>query len=98
MRKIEIVNRVAGKTGLTKMKAEEAVEAILAQMKAAMRAGESVILRRFGSFQIKNKTSRMGRNPKTGKAAKIHARKVVRFRGGKQFRDALNSSSYPADR
>ncbi|MBI4641337.1 MAG: HU family DNA-binding protein [Candidatus Tectomicrobia bacterium] len=93
MRKIEIVNRVAGRTGLTKAKAEEAVEAILTQMKAALRAGESVILRRFGSFQIKNKTARMGRNPKTGKAAKIQERKVVRFRGGKQFRDALNSSS-----
>jgi nucleoid DNA-binding protein len=93
MRKIEIVNLIADDTGLTKIKAEEAVDAILEQVKDGLQRGESVILRRFGSFQVRGKRARVGRNPKTGEEAGIPARRVVRCKSGKHFKDAVNSQS-----
>ena len=93
MRKIEIVNRIADKTGLTKVKAEEAVDTILEQVKDGLQQGESVILRRFGSFQVREKRARIGRNPKTGEEAGIPARRVVRFKSGKHFKFSVNSQS-----
>lgn len=90
MRKIEIVNQIAEETGLTKVKAEEAVDAILEEVKDGLRRGEPVILRRFGSFQVREKRARVGRNPKTGEEAGIPARRVVRFKSGKYFKDAVN--------
>jgi len=90
MRKSEIVNRIAEETGLTKVKAEEAVDAILEQVKAELRRGEPVILRRFGSFEVRHKRARVGRNPKTGEQADIPARRVVRFKSGKHFREVVN--------
>lgn len=93
MRKIQIVNRIADETGLTKVKAEEAVDAILEHVKTVLSHGEPVILRRFGSFQVREKRARVGRNPKTGEEAGIPARRVVRFKYGKHFRDAVNKES-----
>src|SRR4030095_12846047 len=93
MRKIEIVNRIADETGLTKVKAEEAVDAILEQVKDGLQRGEAVILRRFGSFQVRQKRARVGRNPKTGEEAGIPARRVVRFKSGKHFKEAVNIES-----
>lgn len=91
MRKIEIVNRIADETGLTKVKAEEAVDTIIEQVKQGLQQGEPVILRRFGSFQVREKRARVGRNPKTGEEAGIPARRVVRFKSGKYFKDAVNA-------
>jgi nucleoid DNA-binding protein len=93
MRKVEIVNRIAEETGLTKVKAEEAVDAILEEVKGVLQQGESVILRRFGSFQVREKRARLGRNPKTGEEAGIPARRVVRFKSGKYFRAAVDGES-----
>ncbi len=95
MTKIEIVNTVAERTGLTKVKAEEAVESILHLMKQCLAQGASIILRRFGSFQVRQKSARIGRNPKTGQGAEIPARKVVRFKAGKYFKEAVNSGRTP---
>ncbi len=92
MRKAEIVNRIADETGLTKVKAEEAVDAILEEVKDGLQRGESVILRRFGSFQVREKRARVGRNPKTGEEAGIPARRVVRFKSGKYFKEAVNGN------
>ena len=91
MRKVEIVTRIASETGLTKVKAEEAVDAVLEELKASLCRGESVILRRFGSFQVREKRARLGRNPKTGQEADIPARRVVRFKSGKHFRESVDS-------
>ena len=95
MTKIEIVNVVADRTGLTKVKAEEAVEAVLQLMKECLAKGEPIILRRFGSFQVRQKSARIGRNPKTGQGAEIPARKVVRFKAGKYFKEAVNTGQLP---
>ncbi|MDA1000399.1 MAG: integration host factor subunit alpha [bacterium] len=92
MTKIDIINLVAEDTGLSKVKAEEAVESIIETIKGTLGEGESVILRRFGSFQVRSKNARVGRNPKTGQEAPISARKVVRFKSGKHFKEAVNGA------
>lgn len=92
MTKIDIINLVADDTGLSKVKAEEAVETIIGTIKETLQDGESVILRRFGSFQVREKNARVGRNPKTGQEAPINARRVVRFKAGKHFKDAVNGA------
>lgn len=90
MTKSDIVNRVSDEVGLQKPEAEQAVETIISLIKDALGQGESVILRRFGSFQVRQKNARIGRNPKTGEEAEISARKVVRFKSGKYFKTAVN--------
>jgi len=90
MTKIDIVNRVIEQAGLQKPEAEEAVETIISLIKSSLGRNESVILRRFGSFQVREKKERIGRNPKTGEEATISARKVVRFKAGKYFKVAVD--------
>jgi nucleoid DNA-binding protein len=90
MRKIELARRIAEDTGLTNAKAEEVVDAILDEIKTRLSAGEPVILRRFGSFNVRVKGARVGRNPKTGEAAAISARRVVRFKSGKRLRASVH--------
>jgi DNA-binding protein HU-beta len=74
MRKSEIVRRVAEATDLTQVQAEKVVNATLDAMKSALEQGDSVILRRFETFAVRDRRARMGRNPKTGEEAVIPAR------------------------
>ena len=90
MTKQDIINQVSNRASLSRAKAEEAVETVIDLIKESLSAGEPVILRRFGTFQIREKSKRMGRNPKTGEEAVISARKVVRFKSGKHFKQAVN--------
>lgn len=70
---------------------KEVVSAILDEVKRALSEGESVTIRRFGSFQVRDKSTRLGRrNPKTGEEAEIPERRVVRFKPGNHFRNAVN--------
>jgi nucleoid DNA-binding protein len=96
MRKADIVRRIADATNLTQVQAEEVVEAIFDAIKSALQQGDSVILRRFGTFDVRAKRARMGRNPKTGDEAAIAARRVVRFKCGNQFKAAVNGSTSDA--
>jgi DNA-binding protein HU-beta len=66
MGKAEMVPRMAEKTDLTHIKAQKVVEAILSETKNVLRHGDSVTLRAFESFQVRDKAARIGRNPKTG--------------------------------
>ena len=93
MTKQDIINHVSEQASLSRSKAEEAVETVIELIKDSLRQGESVILRRFGTFQVKQKTKRVGRNPKTGEEAEISARKVVRFKSGKHFKQSVNDES-----
>jgi nucleoid DNA-binding protein len=77
MRKIDIAHTIANKTGLTQFKTEQVVDVILEAIKANLSRGEPVMLRRFGTFEVRAKPAREGRNPKTGQPAEIAARKVV---------------------
>jgi nucleoid DNA-binding protein len=96
MRKAEIVHRIADATGLTQVKAEEVVDAVFDAIQNALQQGDSVILRRFGTFDVRTKRARVGRNPKTGAEAVIAARRVVRFKSGNLFKHAVNGSTSDA--
>ncbi len=93
MRKVEIARRIAEETGLTYGKAEDAVNAVLEEIKLALEAGDEVILRRFGTFSVRDKGARVGRNPATGEVAAISARRVVRFKSGMPFKHAVNDAA-----
>jgi nucleoid DNA-binding protein len=96
MRKADIARRIAEATGLTQVKAEDVVDAILDEIKCTLQQGDAVILRRFGSFEGRDKGVRLGRNPKTGQVATISARRVVRFKAGTPLKDAVHSA--PSER
>jgi len=85
--KADLVNAVA-EIGLTKKKAAEAVAAVLDGIKDALARGEKVQLIGFGSFSVKKRAAREGRNPRTGKPLKIAAKNVPVFKPG----DALKSA------
>jgi nucleoid DNA-binding protein len=89
MQKAELVQRIAEELGCTTTKAEAAVEAMLSTMKAALQQGEPIILRHFGTLTVRAKRARMGRNPKTGAAAAIPARRVVQFKAGKPLKQVV---------
>jgi integration host factor subunit alpha len=93
MRKAEITRRIAAATGLTQVKADDVVDAILDEIKVSLQRGDAVTLRRFGSFGVRDKGSRLGRNPKTGQSAAIVARRVVRFKAGGSFKTAVKDAS-----
>ena len=93
MRKAELVRHIADETDLTQVKAAEVVETIFDEIKRALQQGDAVILRRFGSFHVRDKQARIGRNPKTGQETVIPSRRVVRFKSGKQFKAAVNTST-----
>ncbi len=94
MRKAEIVQRIAQELACTTTQAAAAVEAILTTIKASLRQGEAVTLRRFGTWQVCAKWARVGRNPKTGAAAAIAARRVVRFTAGQPFKQAVDAAAH----
>jgi|SRR5687768_7828426 integration host factor alpha subunit len=90
MRKAEMVRRIADETDLTQAKATEVVETIFDEIKSALEQGDAVILRGFGTFYVRDKHGRIGRNPKTGQEAAIPPRRVVRFQSGKSLKHAVN--------
>jgi DNA-binding protein HU-beta len=93
MSKAEMVRRIADETDLTQVKAQEAVDAIFDEIKRALQQGDAVTLRRSGSFHVRDKQARIGRNPNTGQEAAIPPRRVVRFKSGKSLKHAVNRSS-----
>ena len=100
MRKVDIVRRVAEDTGCTTMEAAAAVDAILATVKEGLQQGDTVILRRFGTFRVRAKRARVGRNPRSGAAAAMAARRIVRFTAGQAFKqhvaEAATTTEYTA--
>ena len=86
---------VAWARKICSVSAAAAVEAILTTIKASLQQGEPVILRRFGTWQVRAKRARVGRNPKTGAAAAIPARRVVRFLAGQPFKQAVAGAAPP---
>ena len=89
MTKADIASIVAEK-GLAKKQAMEAVEATLSILKDALMKGEKIQLVGFGSFQVRAKRARKGRNPQTGEPIIISARKVLKFKPGKALHQAVN--------
>src|SRR4030095_2012100 len=83
--KLAIVNQVADKTGVPKIKAEVAVEALFEAMKNALQRGERIELRGFGVFVVKPRKRGVGRNPRTGEVTDIPPGKTIRFKPGKEL-------------
>ena len=85
MIKLDIVNAVVNKTGVSRTKAEQAVETMFEAMKSALGKGERIELRRFGVFNVRPRKTGIGRNPRTGQEVSIPPGKAVRFKPGKEL-------------
>ena len=85
MIKLDLVNDVVNRTGITKTKAEIAVETVFGSMKKALSKGERIELRGFGVFNVKPRKTGIGRNPRTGAEVNIQPGKAVRFKPGKEL-------------
>lgn len=89
MNKAELINAVAEKAALSKKDSEAAVNAALEAITGALSDGEKVQLVGFGSFEVKSRAARIGRNPKTKEEITIPASKVPVFKAGKALKDAV---------
>ncbi|HEV2494966.1 MAG TPA: HU family DNA-binding protein [Terriglobia bacterium] len=85
MIKLDIITEVVSRTGLTKTKAEVAVETVFESMKRALANGQRIELRGFGVFNVKPRKTGIGRNPRTGEEVNIPPGKAVRFKPGKEL-------------
>lgn len=90
MNKADLVDLIADKADISKASAARALEAALAGITDALRAGDQVALIGFGTFAVKQRAERQGRNPKTGELLNIAASRSPGFKPGKALRDALN--------
>ncbi len=89
MNKAELITAVAEKTGMSKKDTEAVVSTALDTIVAAMAEGEKVQLVGFGSFEVKKRAERIGRNPKTKESIQIPASKVPTFKAGKAMKDSV---------
>ena len=90
MNKTQFVEAVVAKTGMKKKEAEAAVNAMTDVIAEALKAGDKVQLIGFGTFEVKERAARSGRNPKTGETIKIAASKHPSFSAGKALKDSVN--------
>lgn len=89
MTKADLIDTVASEIELSKRQAAEIVDLILREIKSALTQGDRVALTPFGTFVVRNRKAREGRNPKTGEKIKIAARKVPAFVAGKSLKEAV---------
>lgn len=85
MNKAELINRIADDTGMTKTQANAAIDSFIDAVSRTLKSGGKVTLVGFGTFTISKRKARKGRNPKTGEEINIKARKVARFKTGKEL-------------
>jgi DNA-binding protein HU-beta len=89
MNKTELTNAIAEKAGLTKVDSKKALDATIAAIVEAMKAGDKVTLVGFGTFSVQQREERQGVNPQTGKAIKIAAKKLAKFKAGAELDAAI---------
>jgi Bacterial nucleoid DNA-binding protein len=85
MNKAELIDEIAKNANLTKVDSKKALDAFIKATSAALKKGDKVALVGFGSFSVSKRSARTGRNPRTGAAIKIAAKKVVRFKAGSEL-------------
>ncbi len=90
MNKTELVAAVAENAALSKKDAEKAISAVIDAITGALADGDKVQLVGFGTFEVRARGARTGKNPRTGEAIKIAASKVPAFKAGKAFKDIVN--------
>ena len=89
MNKTELIAAVAEKTDLSKKDADAAVSAVLGAITDALKAGDKIQLVGFGTFEVRNRAAKQGRNPRTGETMTVPASKVPAFKAGKALKDAF---------
>jgi len=89
MNKAELVGEVADRTGLTKKTSREAVDALISAITDSLSREERVTLVGFGTFGVRQRKARTGRNPQTGATIQIPAKEVPKFKAGKSLREAV---------
>ncbi|ADU73718.1 MAG TPA: HU family DNA-binding protein [Hungateiclostridium thermocellum] len=90
MNKTELINSIASKSGLSKKNSEAALNAFIASVEEALKKGDKVVLVGFGTFEVKNRAARKGRNPQTKEEITIPASKAPVFKAGKGLKDIVN--------
>jgi DNA-binding protein HU-beta len=85
MNKAELVTQIADEAGITKTQANTAIDAFVDSVTKTLKKGDKVTLVGFGTFSVSKRAARNGRNPQTGEVIKIKARKVARFKAGKEL-------------
>lgn len=89
MNKTELIAAVAEKTDLSKKDADAAVSAVLGAITDALKAADKIQLVGFGTFEVRNRAAKQGRNPRTGETMTVPASKVPAFKAGKALKDAV---------
>src|SRR6478735_8234881 len=97
MTKADLVESVAREADMTKKDAEQLVEIIFDSITQTLNKGEKIELRGFGSFRVRERNSRKGRNPKTGDSVSIPAKRVAYFKPGKELKELINQSEPSAE-
>ncbi|NLI57759.1 MAG: HU family DNA-binding protein [Clostridium sp.] len=90
MNKTDLVNSIAAKSGLSKKNSEAALNAFISSVEDALKAGEKVVLVGFGSFEVRDRAARKGRNPQTKEEITIPASKAPVFKAGKGLKEIVN--------
>ncbi|MCC6211790.1 MAG: HU family DNA-binding protein [Burkholderiales bacterium] len=90
MNKQDLIEQIAQAAEVSKSAAERAVDALVVAVKTSLKKGDSVTLAGFGSFYVRTREARTGRNPRTGATLSIAATRVPKFRAGKALKDAIN--------
>lgn len=90
MNKSQLIDRVAQNAEITKASANRAVDAMIEAVAESLSSGDTVQLIGFGTFSVKERSARMGRNPQTGQEISIPAAKIPGFKAGKALKDAVN--------
>lgn len=93
MTKAALIEEVASSAQLTKKSAEIIVNTVFRSIVASLHEGEKIELRGFGSFRIRERSARIGRNPKTGARVEVPAKRIPYFKPGKELRELLNEDS-----
>jgi integration host factor subunit beta len=90
MTKADLVEEVAKATDMTKKDSEKLVEIVFDSIIESLKSGDKIELRGFGSFRVRQRGSRKGRNPKTGEPVSVPAKRVAYFKPGKELKDLIN--------
>ncbi|CDL80854.1 DNA-binding protein HU-beta [Xenorhabdus cabanillasii JM26] len=88
--KSQLIDKIAADVNISKAAAGRVVDAFISSVSGALKDGDDVVLVGFGTFTVRERAARTGRNPQTGKEIKIAAAKVPAFRAGKGLKDAVN--------
>ena len=95
--KYDIVESLNNEIGLNKREAKELVDMLFNDIKNLLSEGHEVKLSGFGNFQLRNKSSRPGRNPRTGEDVEITARRVVTFKSGQKLKESVKTLTNESD-